>query len=150
MNSFNYQNNASFQSPSNDLLFRTNIPNSLPLSAINFNGNQTLPLAVYGFKSPVPSFTTLTPVQSQALNSYSQAISEKHNSDDSEIEDVENKRTRGATKLEFITDAKKRANIKSKRKKGLLKKINEFDIITGSSSLYISIGNGKDRTEVIF
>ena len=80
-----------------------------------------------------------------SFNSH-QAI-ENQKSDDSEV-DVENRRTRGATKLEFLTVAKKRGNLKSKRKKGLMKKINEFDVITGSSSLFVSISNA--RTEVIF
>jgi hypothetical protein len=148
MDSFNNNlNNSSFQSPNNHL-FRTHYPNSLPLSELNYAENQMLPLAIYGHDSPLTSFTTLNRVQYE----HSQAVSDKLNSDDSdiEVEDVENKRTRGATKLEFVADSKKRANIKSKRKKGLLKKINEFDIITGSSSMDISIGSAKDRTEAIF
>jgi hypothetical protein len=58
------------------------------------------------------------------------------------------KPTRGALKVEFINDSKERANRKKKRKEGLLKKMNEFDTLTGSSSMFISIGMNENITEV--
>jgi hypothetical protein len=56
---------------------------------------------------------------------------------------------RGKTIVKFINDSKIRANRRNKRKAGLLKKLDEFDILTGSSSIFISSGYNAFKTKVI-
>ena len=70
--------------------------------------------------------------------------------DENEENDVNAKPTRGPTKLEFIRNSKVRNNRKSKRKRGLLNKLKEFDVITGSSSIFLSIGCDEDKSEAWF
>jgi hypothetical protein len=76
-----------------------------------------------------------------------QNIDENDSFDENEENDVNAKPTRGPTKLEFIRNSKVRNNRKSKRKRGLLNKLKEFDVITGSSSIFLSIGCDEDKSE---
>jgi hypothetical protein len=54
----------------------------------------------------------------------------------------------GATKLEFIQDSTVSANRKKKRKTGLIKKMTEFDTMTGSQSIFISLGLNEEKSDV--
>jgi hypothetical protein len=52
-------------------------------------------------------------------------------------------------KNKIFEENESRANRRNKRKLGLLKKIEEFDILTGSSSIFISSGYNAFKTKVI-
>ncbi len=103
----------------------------------------------------ISSLTTLTSLDVSRTSQPIQDLTRFHiNNDDRDDVEKNNeninqeRKKRGCSKLEYIHDSRERANRKYKRKEGLLTKLKEFDVMTGSSSILISVGEDEDKSAV--